>query len=209
MSDLMGKMHSAQDAVSTIAPRPRRSGCRSPFQRQQRSRATTERRCWGSRSTSAPSANSRSGSFFGNIFGGAENSNGGSGSETPVVDASGSIVKLPQMPRSVRASANLNEKEMVEVEIIKALISSYFDIVRKNIGDMVPKTVMCFLVNHAKENVQSTLVQRLYRDSSLDDLLRETDDTAQRRRNCIEVRGLLRRALEIVNEVRDFNAFGM
>ena len=103
----------------------------------------------------------------------------------------------------------LEREEMVEVEIIKALISSYFDIVRKNIGDMVPKTVMCFLVNHAKENVQSTLVQRLYRDSSLDDLLRETDDTAQRRRNCIEVRGLLRRALEIVNEVRDFNAFGM
>jgi replication fork clamp-binding protein CrfC len=101
----------------------------------------------------------------------------------------------------------MTDRERIEVEIIKSLIRSYFNIVRKNIGDLVPKTVMYFLVNHAKENVQSVLVQRLYRDSSLEELLRETNDAAQRRKNCAEVQGLLRRALEIVNEVRDFSVF--
>ena len=116
------------------------------------------------------------------------------------------MVTLPQMPSSLRQTNEMTERERIEVEIIKSLIRSYFNIVRKNIGDLVPKTVMFFLVNHAKEHMQSVLVQRLYRDSSLDDLLRETNDAAQRRKNCIEVQTLLRRALEIVNEVRDFNA---
>ena len=39
------------------------------------------------------------------------------------------------------------------------------------------------------------------------DLMREEEDIAQRRRNCREMHGLLRRAMEIVNEVRDFNTF--
>jgi hypothetical protein len=39
------------------------------------------------------------------------------------------------------------------------------------------------------------------------DLMREEEDIAQRRRNCKEMHGLLRRAMEIVNEVRDFNTF--
>ena len=116
------------------------------------------------------------------------------------------MVKLPQMPSSVRQPDIMSERERMEVDIIKSLIASYFSIVRKNIGDLVPKTIMHFLVNYAKEHVQSNLVQRLYRDSSLDELLKETDTVAQRRKNCSEVQGLLRRALEIVNEVRDFNS---
>jgi|EP00505_MAST-04D_sp_SCG-Rhode-Island_P003266 dynamin 1-like protein len=128
------------------------------------------------------------------------------GSTKSSVATPGGIVKLPQMPSSVRQPDAMTDRERMEVDIIKSLIASYFSIVRKNIGDLVPKTVMHFLVNYAKEHVQSVLVQRLYRDSSLDDLLRETDTVAQRRRNCSEVQGLLRRALEIVNEVRDFNA---
>jgi len=118
-----------------------------------------------------------------------------------------SAVTLPSMPSSVRQNSKMTDRELIEVEIIKSLIRSYFNIVRKNIGDLVPKTVMYFLVNHAKENVQSVLVQRLYRDSSLEELLRETNDAAQRRKNCAEVQALLRRALEIVNEVRDFSVF--
>ncbi len=153
-------------------------------------------------SNSTSANNSTTGSAISSMF----NMGVPSTSSTSAVPLSSKVV-LPQMPSSLRQNSKMTDREMIEVEIIKSLIRSYFNIVRKNIGDLVPKTVMYFLVNHAKENVQSVLVQRLYRDSSLEELLRETNDAAQRRKNCAEVQSLLRRALEIVNEVRDFSVF--
>ena len=41
----------------------------------------------------------------------------------------------------------------------------------------------------------------------MNDLMRETEDVATRRKACREMKDLLRRGLEIVNEVRDFNTF--
>lgn len=39
------------------------------------------------------------------------------------------------------------------------------------------------------------------------DLMRETEDVASRRKACREMKELLQRAMEIVNEVRDFSPF--
>jgi dynamin 1-like protein len=60
----------------------------------------------------------------------------------------------------------------METTIIKNLIISYFGTVRKTINDMVPKTVMAFLVNKSKNQAQHILVQRIYNDGqNLDSLL--------------------------------------
>lgn len=57
----------------------------------------------------------------------------------------------------------LNYNNRVETEVVKLLLSSYFDIVKKNFMDLVPKTIMHFLVNVFKDNLQNTLVSELYR----------------------------------------------
>jgi dynamin 1-like protein len=41
-------------------------------------------------------------------------------------------------------------RSSMETKIIKNLIVSYFDIVRKNLNDVVPKTIMSFMVNKSK-----------------------------------------------------------
>lgn len=49
-------------------------------------------------------------------------------------------------PPSLKASGTLSEKESQEVEVIKLLITSYFNIVRRTMIDMVPKSIMLTLV---------------------------------------------------------------
>ncbi|KAF1775047.1 Dynamin-type guanine nucleotide-binding (G) domain [Phytophthora cactorum] len=135
----------------------------------------------------------------------------GGGRKKSGADASTSskpaVVKLPQVPVSMRQGDDPTDRERIETEIIKSLLASYFDIVRKNFLDLVPKAIMCFMVGHSKENIQNELVSSLYREDKLNELLAETGDIAARRSNCDEMRTLLQRALEIVNEVRDFNTF--
>ena len=44
------------------------------------------------------------------------------------------------------------------------------------------------------------------REQLLPELMRETEDIAVRRQECIKNKEMLQRALEIINEVRDFKA---
>lgn len=63
-------------------------------------------------------------------------------------------VHLPDMPSYMRAQnedpGQSSPRSQLETHIIKSLIVSYFDTVRKAMNDMVPKTVMAFLVNKTK-----------------------------------------------------------
>lgn len=87
------------------------------------------------------------------------------------------------------------------------MILSYFNIVRKNIQDAVPKAIMFFLVNRSKDQIQSELVKTLYRDDLFEELLRENEDIAFKRKACIDLLAILRKAISIVNEIRDIDAF--
>jgi len=145
-----------------------------------------------------PTASSEKGGLMNFIFGAKKTNTGGPPR----------IVQLPQVPSIMRQTDHpTTDREKIETEIIKSLIESYFSIVRKNFIDMVPKTIMYFLVNHVRDTMQNELVADLYRDTMVSVLMEEADDIAQRRKTCDEMNGLLKKALEIVNEVRDFNTF--
>ena len=49
-------------------------------------------------------------------------------------------------PPTLKASGTLSDRESQEVEVIKLLINSYFNIVRRTMIDMVPKAIMLTLV---------------------------------------------------------------
>ena len=51
-----------------------------------------------------------------------------------------------QPPAMLRASETQSEQDSTEIDITRMLIKSYYDIVRKNIQDAVPKAIMHFLV---------------------------------------------------------------
>jgi len=86
----------------------------------------------------------------------------------------------------------------METEIIKLLIHSYFNIVKREMIDMVPKAITLTLVNHSKENLQKELLQELYKPEVLDDLLKESEFVVSRRKEVISMVQALNKAEEIV-----------
>ena len=84
----------------------------------------------------------------------------------------------------MRASASderKNPRILMETIIIQNLIQSYFAIVKKNIADLVPKTIMAFLVNESKQIAQRELVGEIYKFGNLEELLVEDPIVAQTR----------------------------
>jgi len=105
-------------------------------------------------------------------------------------------------PSTLKASGTLSEKEMQEVEVIKLLITSYFGIVRRTMIDMVPKAIMLNLVTYTREEMQRELLENMYKATELEDLLKESEYTVRRRKECQQMVESLSRAQEIVNEVQ-------
>ncbi|KAK3722176.1 Dynamin-related GTPase protein [Vermiconidia calcicola] len=95
----------------------------------------------------------------------------------------------------------LTEREALETELIRRLISSYFNIVRESIADQVPKAVMHLLVNHSKDVVQNRLVSELYREALFEELLYEDDAIKSEREKCEKLLNTYREAARIVGEV--------
>ncbi|CAN8063078.1 unnamed protein product [Agarophyton chilense] len=97
----------------------------------------------------------------------------------------------------------LSDDERQELEILRTLLESYFNIVRKRLQDMVPKAIITFLVNKSKDTLQSVLVKKLYKPNAIEDLMVESPETMQRRKDMRAVEALLEQALSEVNEIRD------
>jgi dynamin 1-like protein len=68
--------------------------------------------------------------------------------------------------------------------------------------DMVPKAIMLNLVQWTKEEMQRELLENMYKTNELDDLLKESDFTVRRRKECQQMVESLGRASEIVNQVQ-------
>lgn len=95
----------------------------------------------------------------------------------------------------------MTDREAMETELIRALISSYFNIVRESIADQVPKAIMHLLVNHCKDVVQNRLVSELYKESLFEELLYEDDAVKKEREKCEKLLQTYREAAKIIGEV--------
>ncbi|KAF8745030.1 hypothetical protein AX14_012034, partial [Amanita brunnescens Koide BX004] len=108
----------------------------------------------------------------------------------------GGVMEAP--PPIIRPQSALNERETMETEVIKLLIHSYFNIVKREMIDMVPKAIMLNLVEHSKEALQRELLQELYKPEVLDELLKESEYVVSRRREVTSMLQALNKAEEIV-----------
>ncbi|KAI8996884.1 Dynamin central region-domain-containing protein [Pilobolus umbonatus] len=94
----------------------------------------------------------------------------------------------------------VTDREELETHLIRTLITSYFNIVRKNIQDLVPKTVMHLLVNNCRESIQTKLVSSLYKEDMFDELLQEDDAIASEREKCKHLLEVYKEAFDIIKD---------
>ena len=95
----------------------------------------------------------------------------------------------------------MTEREALETELIRRLISSYFNIVRETIMDQVPKAIMHLLVNHSRDEVQNRLVSELYKEEMFGELMYEDDGIKKEREKCEKLLSTYKEAAKIVGEV--------
>jgi dynamin 1-like protein len=70
----------------------------------------------------------------------------------PVIDEHGNLpeIFLSEVPHKLRSHPDQESARIImETRVIQNLIYSYFSIVKKNIADLVPKTVMALLIRES------------------------------------------------------------
>ncbi|CAN8276168.1 unnamed protein product [Cochlearia groenlandica] len=112
-----------------------------------------------------------------------------------------SMIYLKEPPAVLRPSETCSEQEAIEIEITKLLLKSYYDIVRKNIEDSVPKAIMHFLVNHTKRELHNVFIKKLYRENLFEEMLQEPDEIASKRKRTQETLHILQQAYRTLDEL--------
>ncbi|CAH3017079.1 unnamed protein product [Porites evermanni] len=88
-----------------------------------------------------------------------------------------------------------------QVETIRTLADSYIKIVSKTIRDLVPKTVMFFVINNVKDFIGQELLAHLYSTGNQNDLMQESEAEITRREEMLRMFHSLKEALRIIGEI--------
>ncbi|KAL5221677.1 hypothetical protein ABZP36_026390 [Zizania latifolia] len=157
------------------------------------------------------SSGSGSTSFWGSIFSSNEDRTHSSAKDNPSnksytastthLEHSLSTIQLREPPVVLKPSESQSEQEALEIAITKLLLKSYYNIVRKNVEDFVPKAIMHFLVNHTKRELHNYLITKLYRDDLFVDMLREPEEITIKRRQIRDTLKVLQQAYKTLDEI--------
>ncbi|KAL4502359.1 hypothetical protein ABPG72_011946 [Tetrahymena utriculariae] len=108
---------------------------------------------------------------------------------------------LPPVPNVIRVSEKPSKKEATQTDMIKSLIVSYFNVVKKNINDSIPKTIISFLVNRALNICERELVNSIYHEELFDNLLSENTYILQNREETKQQLKVLKQCMNVINDL--------
>jgi len=89
-----------------------------------------------------------------------------------------------------------------QVEVIRTYVNSYMNIIRKTFKDLVPKHIMCLMVNKMKVFIEVELMPMLYSSGqSVDNLMEESEDEVKRREDLLGMYDACKNAIQTISEV--------
>ncbi|XP_074275799.1 dynamin-related protein 3A-like isoform X2 [Silene latifolia] len=117
------------------------------------------------------------------------------------LENSSSLIHLKEPPSVLRPTESHTESVSIEIAVTKLLLKSYYDIVRKNVEDSVPKAIMHFLVNHTKRELHNVFIKKLYRENIFEEMLQEPGEVAIKRKQIREKLRVLNQAFRVLDEL--------
>ena len=100
-------------------------------------------------------------------------------------------------------SSSMNKKDRQTADMMRDLVTTYFEIVKKNVKDSVPKAIMLFLVNKTVDSISPVLINMVLKNSeTIEELVTEDSGVVAQRKAAIQKRDTLEKALTVLNEVQ-------
>ena len=96
---------------------------------------------------------------------------------------------------------DLGMREKIECEILFRLLISYFDIVKKNVSDMVPKAISYLLIEKLKTKLTSYLINELDSEAKVKQMSQVAPEVAQKRVTLKKTMTLLDESLMILKDL--------
>ena len=90
-------------------------------------------------------------------------------------------------------------EKRVSIEIVKRILSSYYGIVKAKLVDEIPKAIMYMLVNKVKESINATVIQELFNDASVVEMLAEDPAITKKREETQQAIVYLDEAIDKIN----------
>jgi len=100
------------------------------------------------------------------------------------------------------ASKELTSHHSNEMSDLKQIGTKYYDLIRLQIMDLVPKAVVKFLVNQSSQMLRPRMIEAIFNSNELIQLLQEDPAITRKRIACQQMVDALRKAQNILNEVR-------
>ncbi|KAH0785822.1 Dynamin central region family protein [Histomonas meleagridis] len=104
------------------------------------------------------------------------------------------------------ASKEYNNNQAREIKDLVQISSKYFDLIRDQIKDLVPKTIVRFLVKKSTDMLRPKMIENIFNTPNLKELLTEDSSITSKRIACQQMVAALHKAQNILNEVRIFKA---
>ena len=99
-------------------------------------------------------------------------------------------------------------KAQVDQDSTRTLVSlcaRYFELVRTQIVDLIPKAVVMMLVEGSSKQLRDVLLKKVVGSDVADDMMKEDPRISKQRTKCKEILVALKKAQQILQEVRQMN----
>ena len=90
-------------------------------------------------------------------------------------------------------------EKKVSIEIVKRILSSYYGIVKEKLVDEIPKAIVYMLINKVKESINATVIQELFNDASIVEMLAEDPAITKKREETQQAVVYLDEAIDKIN----------